>query len=87
MQAPADTFWGTRAVMAKAGVANFTDLVFNAAGTNFVLTFTVRRFETDATHFETATDRFETLSHRMCLLISFRKSSPSQSRQLVVYYY
>jgi len=73
--------------MAKAGVANFTDLVFNAAGTNFVLTFTVRRFEADATHFETTSARFETLSHRMYQLISFRKSTPSQSRQLIVYFY
>jgi len=27
------------------------------------------------------------LSHRMYLLISFRKSTPLQNRQLIVYYY
>lgn len=36
------SFWGTRAVIARQGVANFTDLVFNVQGENYVLTFSVR---------------------------------------------
>jgi hypothetical protein len=32
-------------------------------------------------------DAILSLSHRIYLLISFRKSNPTQNRQLIVYYY